>query len=44
VRRYSLPPPLILGEVTMAIQLNVNGRSHTLDVPAEMPLLWLLRN
>ncbi len=28
----------------MALQLNINGRTHTLDVPAEMPLLWVLRN
>jgi len=24
--------------------LNVNGRDHTLDVPPEMPLLWVLRD
>ncbi len=28
----------------MAIQLHINGRSHTVDVPAAMPLLWVLRN
>lgn len=28
----------------MAIQLQINGRSHTVDVPAAMPLLWVLRN
>ncbi len=25
-------------------QLNVNGQSHTVDAPAEMPLLWVLRD
>ena len=24
--------------------LSVNGRSHTVDVPADMPLLWVLRD
>jgi isoquinoline 1-oxidoreductase alpha subunit len=24
--------------------LNINGRSHTADVPADMPLLWVLRD
>ena len=28
----------------MAITLNINGKSHTLDVPPEMPLLWALRD
>lgn len=28
----------------MAISLKVNGRSHRVDVPAEMPLLWVLRD
>jgi len=28
----------------MALQLNINGQSHAVDVPAEMPLLWVLRN
>ena len=27
----------------MPIQLNVNGRSSTVDVPPDMPLLWVLR-
>ncbi len=26
------------------MQLNVNGTSHELDVPPEMPLLWVLRD
>lgn len=28
----------------MAYKLNVNGKSHTVDVPADMPLLWVLRD
>lgn len=28
----------------MAITLNVNTQSHPVDVPAEMPLLWVLRD
>ena len=28
----------------MAITLNVNKESHTVDVPGEMPLLWVLRD
>ena len=28
----------------MAYTLNVNGKSLTVDVPAEMPLLWVLRD
>jgi len=28
----------------MPFQLTVNGRSHTVDVPADMPLLWVLRD
>lgn len=28
----------------MAYKLTVNGRSMTVDVPAEMPLLWVLRD
>jgi isoquinoline 1-oxidoreductase alpha subunit len=27
----------------MLITLRVNGTSHTIDVPADMPLLWVLR-
>lgn len=26
------------------LKLNVNGRSHTIDVEPEMPLLWVLRD
>jgi isoquinoline 1-oxidoreductase alpha subunit len=26
------------------MNLNVNGQSHQVDVPAEMPLLWVLRD
>lgn len=28
----------------MAISLNINGKAHEVDVPAEMPLLWVLRD
>src|SRR2546430_10810390 len=28
----------------MAITFKVNGKSTTVDVPAEMPLLWVLRD
>jgi isoquinoline 1-oxidoreductase alpha subunit len=28
----------------MRVTLNVNGRSHSVDVPADMPLLWVLRD
>ena len=28
----------------MVVTLNVNGKSTTVDVPAEMPLLWVLRD
>jgi isoquinoline 1-oxidoreductase alpha subunit len=28
----------------MAYKLNVNGHSSTIDVPADMPLLWVLRD
>lgn len=28
----------------MSIKLTVNGRSSTVDVPADMPLLWVIRD
>ncbi len=28
----------------MAYELNVNGRNVSVDVPGEMPLLWVLRD
>jgi isoquinoline 1-oxidoreductase alpha subunit len=28
----------------MAIELKVNGRTRTVDVPGDMPLLWVLRD
>ena len=28
----------------MAYKLNVNGQSITVDAPADMPLLWVLRD
>src|SRR4030095_6686900 len=30
--------------VPMAVSLTVNGKSYTVDVPPEMPLLWVLRD
>ena len=26
------------------VTLKINGKDHTLDVPADMPLLWALRD
>jgi isoquinoline 1-oxidoreductase alpha subunit len=26
------------------MQLSINGKTHTVDVPADMPLLWVLRD
>ena len=26
------------------IELNINGKTHAVDVPADMPLLWVLRD
>ena len=28
----------------MAIELRINGVTKTVDVPADMPLLWVLRD
>jgi isoquinoline 1-oxidoreductase alpha subunit len=28
----------------MPFTLNVNGKTSTVDVPADMPLLWVLRD
>jgi aerobic-type carbon monoxide dehydrogenase small subunit (CoxS/CutS family) len=28
----------------MAFSLTINGQTHTVDVPAQMPLLWVLRD
>ena len=28
----------------MAYEIKVNGHTHTVDVPADMPLLWVLRD
>ena len=40
------PPPLDRhrSESAMRIDLKVNGRTRTVDVPADMPLLWVLRD
>ncbi|SAK69520.1 2Fe-2S iron-sulfur cluster binding domain-containing protein [Caballeronia arationis] len=31
-------------ELNMAITLNVNGESHDIDAPPDMPLLWAIRD
>jgi isoquinoline 1-oxidoreductase subunit alpha len=31
-------------EVSRMLTLNVNGQPHDVDVPADMPLLWVLRD
>ena len=44
---YLLPAPLlglIVGIEAMAMKLTVNGRSTTVDVPADTPLLWVIRD
>ena len=28
----------------MAVRFTLNGKSQTVDVPAQMPLLWVLRD
>jgi isoquinoline 1-oxidoreductase subunit alpha len=33
-----------LEELFMAISISVNGKAQQVDAPAEMPLLWLLRD
>jgi isoquinoline 1-oxidoreductase alpha subunit len=33
-----------LRETSMAYRVDINGEARELDVPAEMPLLWALRN
>ena len=34
----------LVEEVAMAIALEINGTKHTVDVDADMPLLWVLRD
>ena len=36
--------PLTIERNDMPYTLNVNGRSATVDVPADMPLLWVIRD
>src|SRR5262249_1939760 len=40
---YSPEPRWLMG-AEMAYRLNINGAVRQVDVPAEMPLLWVLRN
>ena len=40
--RAKYPEPS--GAAAMPYTLNVNGKSMTVDVPADMPLLWVLRD
>jgi isoquinoline 1-oxidoreductase alpha subunit len=35
---------IAIGEIRMAFQVTINGARHEVDVPADMPLLWVLRN
>jgi isoquinoline 1-oxidoreductase subunit alpha len=47
VKSSVLPPfsdKLIVGVNIMAFKLTVNGRATTVDVPADTPLLWVLRD
>jgi isoquinoline 1-oxidoreductase subunit alpha len=37
------PLPTVAGGCTMKLNLKVNGQEHAVDVPPEMPLLWVLR-
>src|SRR5262245_63972918 len=42
VYRYT---PVILGGIQMpAIDFTLNGKRRSVDVPAQMPLLWVLRD
>src|SRR5687768_11219110 len=36
--------PSTLAPAPMSITLKVNGKTHTVDVPSDMPLLWVLRD
>ena len=36
--------PLTIERNDMPCTLNVNGESATVDVPADMPLLWVIRD
>src|SRR5262245_31757862 len=40
--RYTIYVPS--GDVPMAFTLKVNGKTSTVDVPPDMPLLWVLRD
>jgi isoquinoline 1-oxidoreductase subunit alpha len=41
---YWVSVSLAIGDPSMAIRLNVNGKQVSVDVPANMPLLWVLRD
>jgi isoquinoline 1-oxidoreductase alpha subunit len=46
-RRFIVPPLLprfIVKLETSMLSLQVNGESHAVDVPPDMPLLWVLRD
>src|SRR6185369_1086263 len=43
-RGWRLVPRSRRGESPMKVTLSVNGKSRTVDVPADMPLLWVLRD
>lgn len=42
--RRTAPPPLSFPQKMPTYTLLVNGRTHTVDVPADTPLLWVLRD
>ena len=43
-REYTLTPGFSYAVETMAYTFTVNGKSSTVDAPADMPLLWALRD
>src|SRR5918996_3702518 len=43
-RGAMLGAELFHGKDTMSVTFKVNGQSRTVDVPSDMPLLWVLRD
>src|SRR5262245_16938516 len=39
-----VPPNLLRRRCTMPYTFRVNGQAQTVDVPADMPLLWVIRD
>jgi isoquinoline 1-oxidoreductase alpha subunit len=44
IRRRALFLRFIVNRETSMLSLQVNGESHSVDVPPDMPLLWVLRD